>query len=181
MTRQETAKIMSVLKTAYPRYYDSKSQEEIKAAINLWTTMLSEYSYELVAGAVKALIATCKFPPTIADVNEKIQLMTTPEEMSELKAWSYVAKAIKNSAYSAKEEFDKLPEECRMVVCAPEQLRAWSMLSEDEVDTVIASNFQRSYRSTAAKRKEYNMLPESVKSMLSIAGDKLAMLEEGFS
>lgn len=166
MTKQETAKMMAVLKTAYPRYYAGKSESEQREAWNLWHMMLGEYEYGVVAAAVKALIATLKYPPTIADVTEKIRMLTVPEGMDESEAWNYVRKAVRNSLYNAGEEFDKLPEECRAVVCAPEQLRAWAMLDEDEFNTVVASNFKRSYRNTSAKRREYDMLPPEVKGML---------------
>lgn len=170
---------MSVLKAAYPRYYDGKSEKEIKEAVNLWAAMMSDYDYKIVAGAIKALIATSPYPPTVADVNNKIQLLTHPQEMSELEAWSYVLKAIKNSLYSSREEFEKLPEECQTIVCTPEQLRAWAMLDVDEVNTVIASNFQRSFRSTLSKRREYNMLPQQVKNLIESISGGLSMIEEG--
>jgi hypothetical protein len=80
----ETTKIMAVIEVAYPRYYVNTSLEEKKRAAALWASMLADYSYEIVNGAVKALIATNKYPPTIADVTEKIQLLTQKKEMTEL-------------------------------------------------------------------------------------------------
>ena len=93
MTRQETAKIMAVLKTAYPRYYDGKTETELSAALNLWHTMLSDYDYAVVSAAVKAVIATSKYPPVIADITEQISAIVQPEQMEEGEAWNRVRKA----------------------------------------------------------------------------------------
>lgn len=177
MNLAETTKIMAVIELAYPRYYVNTSLEEKKQAANLWAAMLNDYSYELVNNAVKALIASNKFPPTIADVTEKIHLMTNKPEMSELQAWSYVHKAICNSTYNSVREFERLPEEVKRVVRAPEQLHAWALLDEDEVNTVVASNFQRSFRSDRAQAKEYASMPEAVRKFIGDISEKMTLSE----
>ena len=96
MTFQETAKIMAVFKAAYPRYYANIDVEEARRVTTLWASMLADYSYETVSNAAKALIVSSKFPPTIAEVIEKIQLLTKEPELTEGEAWSMVRKAIRN-------------------------------------------------------------------------------------
>ena len=90
MTFQETAKIMAVFKAAYPRYYANIDVEEARQVTTLWASMLADYSYETVSNAAKALIVSSKFPPTIAEVIEKIQLLTKEPELTEGEAWSMV-------------------------------------------------------------------------------------------
>ena len=83
MTVQETAKIMAVFKAAYPRYYANIDVKEARQVTTLWASMLADYSYETVSNAAKALIVSSKFPPTIAEVIEKIQLLTKEPELTE--------------------------------------------------------------------------------------------------
>ena len=111
MNLMETAKIMAVLETAYPMFYAKKTQQEREDAIRLWAEMFADEPGELVAMAVKALIKSriSTFPPGIGEITEKIQQITQPDEMTELEAWSLVAKAVSNSAYNSGEEFRKLP------------------------------------------------------------------------
>lgn len=168
MTDKETAKIMAVLKVAYPRYYQGLSAEAAKQAVTLWTSMLIDYSYELVSKAVKALIATEKFPPTVADVIEKINLVTTRPQLSEVEAWYLVKKAIRNSGYHSQEEFDKLPMEVQAAVGNAGVLREWCMVDESSVETVVGSNFMRSYRSKIKQTKELMALPSDVKEFMQI-------------
>ena len=47
----------------------------------------------------------------------------------------------------------------KKAVGTPEQLRAWAMMPADEVESVVASNFRRSYRDNARREKENRLLP----------------------
>ena len=172
MTRDDTTKILAVLRGAYPAFYRDITKQEAYSTIDLWESMFDEEPYELVAAAVKAFIAgdSKGFPPSIGQVKERIRQITQPEEMTEQEAWSYVSKALRNSTYGSEEEFLKLPPEVQAVVHDPGQLRQWALADADEVETVIASNFMRSFRAKQKTTKEYMALPTSVKRLMISAG-----------
>ena len=163
MTRQEALAVMAMLKTAYPTFYKDLSKEDISAAVNLWATMFSEESIQVVTEAIKALMCTLKFPPTIADVKEKIREITQPDEMTEMEAWEQVRRAI--SFYDAQENYNSLPPMLQRLVGSPNQLREWAVMDRETVNSVIQSNFMRSYKVIAAREREQVMLPESAKKM----------------
>ena len=165
MTRQEALAIMAMLKTAYPSFYKDLSKEDINAAVNLWATMFSEESIQVVTEAIKALMCTLKYPPTIADVKEKIALIMQPPAMTEMEAWQIVRKAI--SYYNAEENFINLPPEIQKVVGSPNMLREWALMNVETVNSVIQSNFMRSYKAKVAQEKEYAMLPSSTKKFIT--------------
>ena len=169
MDTRETMKMMAVLKAAYPRYYQGLGQEELRQAAALWETMLGEYPYETVSKAVKALIATMKFVPTIADVIEKIQLITTPPALGEVEAWGLVKRAVKNGYYHSREEFDRLPETVQAAIGHHEVLREWSQVDVDDVETVVGSNFMRAYRAKQKQAKELGALPGDVRRLIELA------------
>lgn len=160
MDKAETAKIMAIIRAAYPGYYRDTSDSDAKTAVNLWQTMLGRHPYELVEAAVYSCIATSKWPPTVAEVNAEIIALTCQNKMTELEAWNLVAKALTNSGYEAKEEFDALPTAIQIVLGSPATLREWAMLPMSEVQTVIASNFQRSYRSWLATEQKCAIVPK---------------------
>lgn len=171
MTKKETMQIMAVLQGAYPRYYAGQSYEEKKQAMELWHMMLGEYPYELVNQAIAAIIATNVFPPAIAEVISRMNSIQKGGEMTELEAWGYISRAIRNSTWHAQEEWERLPEELRCVV-SPDLLRSWATVEADEVETVIHSNFLRTFRAAQARQKEYNALPGSVKQYMAQIGVK---------
>ena len=102
-------------------------------------------------------------------IKEKLTAMQTPER-TETEAWAMVSKALHNSLYGYREEFDKLPPEVQGAVGNAEMLREWARLDEDEVQTVVASNFQRSYRARARTVREFGKLPASVRETLPALG-----------
>lgn len=172
MTREDTIKILSVLRGAYPAFYRDITKQEAETTIALWAAMFDEEPCELVGAAVKAFISgdTKGFPPSIGQIKERIRQITQPEEMTEQAAWSLVSKALRNSTYGSEEEFKKLPPEVQAVVHDPGQLRQWAMSPADDVETVIASNFMRSFRAKQKASKEYLALPTSVKQLMITAG-----------
>lgn len=166
MNNQETVKIITIIKTAYPRYYVSTDQSEIKLQIETWQNLFTDEPFVLVEQAVKALICTLKFPPTIADVKEKIQFITQPKAMTEMEAWGTVLTAIQDSYYNASEQFGKLTLAIQKIIGSPNQLRIWGQMDFETVNSVIQSNFMRSFKSETANEKEYESLPASTKQMI---------------
>lgn len=181
MTREDTIKILAVLRGAYPAFYRDITKQEAESTIALWMSMFDEEPYELVGAAVKAFISgdSKGFPPAIGQIKERIRQITQPEEMTEQEAWSYVSKALRNSAYGSAEEFAKLPPEVQVVVHDPGQLRQWAMAEADEVETVIASNFMRSFRAKQKATREYLALPTEVKRLMIAAGFRSDPTESG--
>lgn len=181
MTREDTIKILSVLRGAYPAFYRDITKQEAESTIALWESMFDEEPYELVAAAVKAFISGDGkgFPPAIGQIKERIRVITQPEEMTEQEAWALVSKALRNSSYGSEEEFAKLPPEVKAVVHDPGQLKQWAMSPADEVETVIASNFMRSFRVKQKVNKEYMALPTSVKQLMISAGYRSDPTEAG--
>ena len=173
MDLKETAAVMAVLKIAYPRYYANTSKREAEEAISLWQTMLEEYPVAAVTGAVKALIATNQYPPTIAEVIERIKLLTKPAELGEVEAWGLVKNAIRNSTYHSIEEFEKLPKEIQKTLGSPSTLREWAMSGGESMETVVASNFMRSYRAKVDNIKTIEAVPAGVKALIAEANIKM--------
>lgn len=172
MNKVETLELLTVLQTAYPQFYAKKSDEEMDDAVALYMDMFEDEPANLVAMAVKALIKTrtSTWPPSPGEINEKIMQITQPEEMTEQEAWALVSKAVQRSTYGSVEEFAKLPPEIQAVVHDPGQLRQWAIGSAEDLETVIASNFMRSYRAKQKSIREYIALPTSVKQMMITAG-----------
>lgn len=175
MTNLETVKLLAVIKTAYPRYYDNKTNAEIRDTVSLWYSMLAEYPAELVNAAVRAVIATSTYPPTIADVISRIGQITAKKGLSEVEAWGLVKTAIRNSAYHSAEEFDRLPDDIKATIGSANVLREWALADDESAETVIASNFMRSYKAKVKERKDFEAIPTSVKALLIKNSEKLSL------
>ena len=182
MTKQETAKLIAMLKEYYPRDYEST---DIMSRVNAWHMILQDYDYKEATAALLAFVATDLkgFAPTVGQIIEKIQLIKgSANELTEGEAWALVSRATRNGAYKSEEEFNRLPEQVKQVVGSPAMIMAWSQLPAEEVETVIQSNFMRSYRARLKNHKEHEALPGNVKVLieenvrkLGIKGNQEAM------
>lgn len=177
MTLTETGQVMDVLTVAYPQFYRRQSPEERAKALMLWASMFEGDPVELVVGAVKALVAAKEddWPPSIGAVKAKIRLLTEPEQMTEAEAWGLVRRAIRNSSYESKREFEALPPMLQKLVGDASQLRDWALMEEETVQSVVASNFQRSYKVRAQAAREYAALPPSVKELVGAVAGRFAL------
>lgn len=180
MTRQETGIIMDILTTAYPAFYNGRNAPDMRMTVNLWAEMFAEDDVKIVAAAVKALIATDDkgFPPHIGAVKGRIRQISNPDEMTEQEAWTHIAKALRNSSYNAEEEFSKLPPILQDVVHAPQQLREWARMDEATVQSVVASNLQRSFRAKAQSRRDFEALPKDVQALAKTFAAALPQMPE---
>ena len=175
MTVDETLKIFSVIKANYRNHFKGISAIDANAMVELWAEMFSDVEYGLVGAAVKTYIAsdTTGHPPNVGQINELIRKLTRPEEMTEQEAINLIMKATRNGIYNSESEFEKLPPVLQRLVCHPSQLRAWAMMDESELQTVVASNLMRSYRVFAKNEETKAMLPNSIKNLLEQASERM--------
>jgi predicted alpha/beta-fold hydrolase len=178
VTRDEVIAIMGIMKAAYPSYYKDMRREDAHQIIELWAMMFVDDNAAIVTEAIKAMIVTLKYPPSIADVKEKIRLITQPEQQTELEAWGIVLAAIKDANYHAQEHFDKFPPVIQKIIGSPNQLREWAMMESDTTNSVIQSNFMRSYTAKMKNEQQMQALPNSTKNMIARLQEKIKMIGE---
>lgn len=179
MSIEETLMILAVLKAAYPHAFKGMTRKDGEAMAQLWRRQFENESYSEVDAAVNALISTrtAGYSPTIGEVKEQIQRIRKNNDLDELAAWALVSKACSNGLYGYREEFAKLPPDVQMAVGTPEQLKEWAQMDVETVQSVVASNFQRSYRTTVARRKDFEKLPASVQDVVLQISGNMKMLE----
>lgn len=176
MTKKEMAEIIAIMQANYPDDFRGMSDTAMNAKINLWFMQFRDDSYMEVMTAVMAHIATDtnRFMPPVGVIKAKLVEIRRPEdaEMTELEAWDLISKATRNSTYNSVEEFEKLPPVVKRLVGSPMQLKEWAAMDTDTLQSVVASNFQRSYKARAAHEREYLALPSAVQQeMARIAAD----------
>lgn len=200
MNLKEAAGVMDVLTVAYPQFYKNQTDEEKFMAAKLWAEMFADDPLALVLASVKTFIATDEagFPPGVGKIKAAIVKLTKPPEleMSEMEAWTLVRRAIHGSYLeewskkmgpngwddrtSAERNFEKLPPLLQQIVGGPENLAEWNKLDDKELNTVLQSNFMRSFRARAAHAKEFLALPADIRQSMEKLGSGMKMqLTEG--
>ena len=91
MTRSDAIKLVGLVITAYPNSDKFSSQAAVDNAVNLWAEFFEDDDVALVALALKKHIATCKFPPQIAELKEIMLEICAPDIIPPDEAWAAVA------------------------------------------------------------------------------------------
>ena len=179
MTKKETAEMLAMMQTNYPDSFRNLSDEAMNGRINLWFMSFRDDDYKDVLAAVMAHINsdTERFMPPVGVIKAKLADIRAGEQMTELEAWNIVNDALRNSLYNSQKEFDKLPPMIQRLVGSPYQLREWAQMDSDTVSSVIASNFQRSYKSRAAQERELLTLPTAVRQTMEQIAERMKMPE----
>lgn len=164
MTKTEVRQLLAMTQAVYPNY-NPPSRE---AAVNAWLMCLSEYDNNVVTAAFKAYMTTdtSGFAPSIGQLLDKLHLIQDPQELNEMEAWSLVSKALRNGYYGAVEEFNNLPPLVQKAVGSPDNLRNWSQTDVKAIETVIQSNFMRSYAAIVKREYEIKKMPADVRTLI---------------
>ena len=167
------------MKAAYPNFYKGMAKSELEQILDLWTEMFKEDHPRIVAGAVKAFIATDSkgFPPVIGVLKDKVRQITKPPMMTEQEAWTLVLDAMNCSEHDVGKRFDALPPVVRSIVGNARQLWEWGLMDSQTVNSVVASNFMRSYRNRAQQQADFDALPGDVQQFAIEAGAFMSLDE----
>lgn len=162
MNDVEATQIIAMLETNWQPFKNTS------AAIKLWASAFAEDPYELVNTAVMAMIQTdsSEFRPNVAKVRRKMHDIVYGERMSETEAWLTIKNSLPEAQEGpetlkgAKSAWQKLPEDVQKLV-TPRQLLDWNSVESSTLDTVIQSNFMRSYRDVSDRRYSKEALPKN--------------------
>ena len=149
MTRQEVVNLVRAITATYPSF----KSDNITDTVNAWFMFLEMHDYKAVLNALNSYVQNSgsDFAPTPSRLIEIVRKNNSPE-MSEMEAWSKVRKAINRATYYAQEEFEKLPADIQRALGTASCLRQWAQ-DENFNDSVVQSNFLRSYRQVIENKK----------------------------
>lgn len=180
MTEEKVGELLMTIQAYYPNY----NPPDKKITLNAWYIMLAEYPEELVLQALRACIATntSGFAPDVGQIMSKIQTISQPQELDGMAAWGLVSKALRNGTYGAVEEFNKLPPLVKQAVGMPDNLKNWATSDYQTIETVIQSNFLRTYETVVKRVNEINRMPDDIKSLIekTNANSYKAQIEQKF-
>lgn len=171
MNKKEVVKLLTIFQTAYPRFYVNQTEEELMEAVNLWHDMFKDDDPKLVVPAAKELLGTLKYPPTIADVKEKMYSLTN-QETDDMELWNELDKAVRNCLYNTQQVFDGLSPLVKKFVGNPGQLRDLAMSDASTFNTVTKGQFLKQIQVLKQREKELQMmLPENRKLIEDITSN----------
>ena len=162
MTKKETIQVITLL----AGNYDSIAKKDIKQKeimITTWFECLKDLEYELVLEAVKRVIITSQFPPTIHEIRKKaIEIVNPKTEKSSLEAWNEAYSMICNGLYMTEEEFESHSKEVKEFFGSLRQVKELATTSIDKVNTVTKGQFLNQYEIIQKRNEDQNILPQGI-------------------
>ena len=167
MTRDETKELLMMIRAMYPNF--NVKTEEMTPTINAWHLMLEEYPAEAAKAALQIYVKTNNsgFAPSVSQLIGCMYAPKANEQLSEGEAWALVKEAIRDGNYGSEERFNELPPLVQRAVGTPNMIHYWASCDADDVNTVIMSNFQRTYRALLSKQEFNDKIPPQLATIAS--------------
>lgn len=168
MTKDEIKKTIAYLRTAYKGFCEDMN---LTAVINVWHDQFKDEDVHVVWEATRNYTRSCEYPPTIAGIQEQINLIKQTQTDAEL--WDCITKAARNSTYGAAEEFEKLPEVCQQFVGSPAGLKDLGQIDAGTLQTVVKGQFIKTAPQIREHRNVQIGLSAEVRQAIAMAKTKL--------
>lgn len=158
MEKNKIAEFLMVLKTFFPKFFTSLSVNEMENTMKAWNLILGDYSNEQIQAGLKFFLITNTkgFPPTPGEMIEAISKVSSPADNMPTaeECWLKIKNAVSNSTYHSVEEYNNLPDICKKLIGSSSILQNYADISPEYLETVVKSNFLKSYQALAIKEKE---------------------------
>lgn len=73
MTRQESIKLLALIKVAYPTAFKDMDKESKIATVNMWHSTFPDVPFVIMELALDHFRRVSKFPPTVAEMYEELK------------------------------------------------------------------------------------------------------------
>ena len=178
MSREEVQRLLISIQSLYPTW--KVEEDEMTATINAWHWALEEYPAPEVKAALQMYVKTNNtgFAPSVSQIINGIYKPMEKDTLSEGEAWSLVKRAIQDGNYHAEERYNELPPLVQKAVGSPNMIHQWAGTDTDEVNTVIMSNFQRSYRIIVKREQENVRINPVVKGLIEATKERMIGVNE---
>lgn len=159
MTKKEVAQILAYLGEIYP---NGKSVTEL--TVNVWHSVIGDYDYEMMWNITKEVAKEWDgytMPPPSVLIKKAKEISGS----TEIELWNESLKAMRNSRYMTKDEFEKLPKPIQMYFGSVGGLRGYAQIDESQI-MYEKSTFLKTIGTIKERIKSEEALPEHVVKML---------------
>lgn len=153
MNRNEAAAMLAVCAAAFPHVNVSKETASVYAE------MLADLDAEVALGAVRRLIATSRFFPTVAAIREEAAALSSPALPSPATAWREVMVKMQQVGR------DRQPEWSHPTIAAAVATLGWRDLCMSDNQAVSRAHFWKVFDAVAREHRQQASLPPSMRAI----------------
>ena len=166
VTREETIGVLTILKSAYPRFYQGMTKGDAETVINLWSAMFSDVEVEAVKLALYKIISTSQYPPTVAEVRQAIMDTQVGMVKDVGEVWNEITRAIRNFGYMREKE--ALETLSPMAVKSIHHMGGWKTLCMSETVMADRAHFIKIFTQLEKRENEERLIPLAVREKIQL-------------
>lgn len=154
MDRKDLLKLIGICSANY-RNWPEQGKEQITIA--LWERMFADVDYRHAQLAIEKFIVESQYPPTIADIRQRIVDIAMPNQQSGIEAWAEVMQSIRKfGLYAQEKAMESLSPLTRKVV----QSIGFRSLCMSENEMADRAHFLKIYDQLIERERKSNLLFE---------------------
>ena len=166
MTREETISVLTILKSAYPKFYQGMSRNDAEAVINLWSVMFADTFIDDVKLALYKIISTSQFPPSVAELRQAI-VSTKEGYVADVgDVWNEITRAVRNFGYAREKE--ALESISPIAQKAVKYMGGWQTLCQSETVMVDRAHFIKIYSQIEKRESEERLIPLAIREKIQL-------------
>lgn len=179
MTKNEVARMIFIVKAAYPNFFEKYDNTMISNLLDAWCLVFADKDAKQAEAALKLYLDgdARGYPPSPGQIVDCMHRLKPEELPNEAEAWRLVCKAVRNSNYNSEAEFDKLPTVIKRCVRDPGRLREWAQSEVDTFHTVEQSLFLRTYRAEYEREINNRRIPADMRPKLEMMEREVPLVE----
>lgn len=150
MNKEETQKILTILRVNYPNNFKSvANKNDMDLIVDTWNIQFKNYTLDEVFNAIMSIIATdtSGFAPSIGRIKDELNKKYKDSVMTDEEAWSIVLNSAKCNPAKAKDNFEALPGNIKKAVKHPKFLESLGYAGKKNQET-FKKDFVKSYKET---------------------------------
>lgn len=127
MNKEETQKILTILRVNYPNNFKSvANKNDMDLIVDTWNIQFKNYTLDEVFNAIMSIIATdtSGFAPSIGRIKDELNKKYKDSVMTDEEAWSIVLNSAKCNPTKARTNFETLPGNIKKAVKHPKFLES---------------------------------------------------------
>lgn len=191
MTKSEVIKLIGVATACFPSMMSK--EVDLRPAAEAWYAMLGDMDYPLAEAALKKVIATAKFFPTIAEIREAAASLTPTDMPDGERAWDEFLREKRNHGYLDAPQSLRTPGDSGIVsfrepwdfshpaigATVKAMYGSWQASYEtmqDEMLGVDRKHFIDMFKTITKRQREMTQLPTSVQNFAKLAAEAMKRL-----
>jgi len=154
MRRSECVKLLTAIAAVFPTF----AVDEERAAV--WFDLIGDLEYPVADLALRKVLATAKFIPTIAEIREAAASLEGPDEITPGEAWGELMAAVRRFYVTdAEEAYASL----RPSVARVARILGWREIYLADNIEALRAHFMQIFQSLAERERREARLPPALR------------------